>query len=112
MEEVTIGGQVMVPVGGSVLLVDYVLWGDRAWLVPNWLENASATMRRPIRVIAPKMAPGFTAPSGADFLGMFTQTGLPQSLLDQGHIPAEFVPLVHVIENPEIFISVQSGSVN
>ncbi|MGO8025846.1 hypothetical protein [Rhizobium leguminosarum] len=110
MEEVTIAGKVMVPVGGAVLMIDYVVWDNRAWLTPNWLENAAGTLRRPIRVIAPKMAPGFTAPSGADFLDIFTQTGLPQSVLDQGHIPPEFAPILEVVENPEIFIQAQPAA--
>lgn len=112
MEEVFLCGQVMIPSGSHILMVDYVVWNNRAWLTPNWLVNPAGTMRRPIRVIAPRMAPGHTAPAGADFLNVFTQMGLPRSLLEQGHIPADFARVVEVIENPEIFVRMQPETIN
>lgn len=104
MEEIEIGGTVMLPVGANLLRVDYVNWQGRAWLAPIWLEEANGNTRRPLRLIAPRFAPGVSPPPGPDVLNIFQQMPLIQPTLDQGFVPAEMAPLLHIVENPNVFV--------
>ncbi|TBE67441.1 hypothetical protein [Rhizobium ruizarguesonis] len=103
MEEIEIAGQVMLPMGGGVVTMDYVNWQNRSWLAPVWIEDIASGQIRPLRLVAPRMAPGFSAPPGPELLHTFQQMPLPESLYQQGHIPAELANLVMVVENPPVF---------
>jgi hypothetical protein len=109
MQEVQIGGTVMIPVGNSIWTVAYVEWNNRAWLTPLWLQSSDGTKRRPVRLIAPKFAPGHTPIPGPDVLKIFQKFRLTAAVLEQGHIPAELGPIVEIVENPEIFIAVSAA---
>lgn len=103
MEEIEIAGRVMLPMGGGIVMMDYVNWQNRSWLAPVWIEDIASGQIRPLRLIAPKMAHGFAAPPGPEFLQMFQQMPLPESVYEQGHIPDEFANIVVVAENPPVF---------
>ena len=103
MEEIEIAGQIILPIGGGVVTMDYVNWQNRSWLAPIWIEPVAGGQIRPLRLVAPRMAPGFSAPPGPELLHMFQRMPLPESLYQQGHIPAEFANLVVVVENPPVY---------
>lgn len=108
MEEIELAGQVILPVGGSMLRVDYINWQNRAWLAPIWLDAPDGKTRIPLRLIAPKYAPGFTAPPGPEVLQIFRQMPLTPHALDQGHVPADLATIVEIVENPPVFLRVSS----
>lgn len=93
----------MLPVGPNVLQVDYVFWQDRAWLSPVWLQSPDGAMR-PIRLIAPRFAPGIVPPPGADVLTFFQKIPLTQPTLEQGFIPEGMANVLHIVENPNVFV--------
>lgn len=103
MPEVTIGGTVTIPVGAEILNVQWVEYDGRAWLTPLWIVALGEKTMRPLRIIAPRFAPGFDPIPGAEILKIFQQMPLTKSLLEQGVIPAELAPLVEVRENPDIW---------
>jgi len=103
LEEIEIAGQVVLTMGGSVVTMDYVNWQNRAWLAPIWIEDIVSGRIRPLRLIAPRMAPGFTAPPGAGMLQIFQQMPLPGTVYEQGHIPDELSNMVEIVENPPVF---------
>ncbi|TLX12130.1 hypothetical protein [Rhizobium sp. MHM7A] len=103
MEQIEIAGQIMLPMGGGVVMMDYVIWQNRCWLVPIWLEPIAGGQIRPLRLIAPRMAAGYAAPPGPELLQTFQQMPLPESVYQQGHIPAEYANLVAVVESPPVF---------
>lgn len=102
MEEIEIAGTVILPVGPNVLRVEYVIWQNRAWLAPVWLQAPDGIMR-PIRLIGPRFAPGIVPPPGPDVLNIFQQMPLSHATLEQGFIPEEMAPILEVIENPNVF---------
>lgn len=103
MEEIEVAGTVVLPIGDNVLQVDYVIWQNRAWLSPVYLE-AFTGERRPLRLIAPRFLPGFNPPPGPDVLNIFQQVTLPMATLEQGFIPAELEPILEIVESPEVRI--------
>lgn len=103
MEEIEVAGTVLLPIGAHVMQVDYVIWQNRAWLAPVYLESPNG-QRRPLRLIAPRFAPGVVPPPGPDVLNIFRQMPLPMTTLEQGFIPAELAPILHIVENPEVLI--------
>ncbi|MGV4794097.1 hypothetical protein [Rhizobium sp. F40D2] len=103
MEEIEIAGQIMLPLGGSVVMMDYVNWQNRSWFAPVWLEDITTGQIRPLRLVAPRYAPGFTAPAGLEVLQIFQNMPLPESVYQQGHVPTELATLVEIIENPPVF---------
>ncbi len=103
MEEVEVLGRITLPMGAAVVGMDYISWNGRCWLVPTWLVPPDGNTRIPLRLVAPKMAPGFTAPAGPDMLGMFSKMPLPPSTYEQGHVPGDLANFVEIIENPPIF---------
>ncbi len=111
MEEIVIAGQILMPMGGAIMRVDYVEWQNRAWIAPIWIETPDRRTRRPLRLIAPRMAPGFAAPPGPEMLQIFTQMPLPAPTLEQGHVPYDLRNLVEIVENPPVFIAV-NGQAN
>jgi hypothetical protein len=110
MEEIELCGTVTLPVGRSILSVDYVNWNNRCWLVPVWLEAPNGQTRQPLRLIAPKHAPGFTPPPGPEALNIFHQTPLTQHVLDQGFIPIDLAPILEIVESPPVFIRINSAT--
>lgn len=103
MEEVSVLGQILLPVGGSIGYMDYISWQNRCWLVPHWLEAPNGD-RTPLRLVAPKMAAGYSSPPGPDVLEMFRNMPLPQPTYDQGHIPADLANVVLIIESPPVVV--------
>lgn len=108
MEEVTIGGTILLPVGATICDVTFINWNNRSWLVPVWMQSPDGKIRRPLRLVGPRFAPGHTCPPGPDVLEIFQQIILPRSVLEQGHIPPELKPAVEIIENPAIFVTVSA----
>lgn len=106
MEEIEFGGTVTLPVGGSILSIDYVNWNNRSWLTPVWLEARNGQTRQPLRLIAPKYVPGFPPQSGPATLNIFHQMPLTQHVLDQGFIPIDLAAILEVVESPSVFIRV------
>jgi len=103
MEEVEIAGQLKVPLGGGVATMDYVRWRNRCWLVPIWLEPVTGGRIRPLRLIAPRIAPGYEAPAGPELLQLFQNMPLPESVYLMGHIPANLANIVMIVESPPVF---------
>lgn len=110
---VEIGGVVHLPIGGEVWLVEWIEYRGRAWLTPLWIASPDGKWRRPLRIIAPKFAPGHTPPPGPAILEIFQEMPLPASLLEKGVIPEELASLVEVHENPDIIAAFQGeGGLN
>lgn len=103
MEEISIEGQIALPVGARVLNVDYVAWQGRCWLSPVYIQAPDGAVR-PLRLIAPRWAPGIKPIPGAGPLEIFQQMPLTQAVLDQGYIPNDLAPLVEIVENPNVLI--------
>ncbi|MDX0530757.1 hypothetical protein [Sinorhizobium medicae] len=103
MEEIEVAGTVILPIGANVMQVDYVIWQNRAWLAPVYLEAPNG-QRRPLRLIAPRFAPGFVPPAGADVLNIFQRMPLSMATLEQGFIPDDMMPILHIVENPNVFV--------
>ncbi len=110
MEEIELAGAVMLPIGSSIRPVDYVNWNNRSWLAPVWLEAPHGNTRQPLRLIAPRYAPGFTPPPGPEVLNLFQRVQLTQHVLEQGFVPDDLVPLVEIVESPPVFIRVNSAN--
>ncbi len=94
----------MLPIGPSIMNVDYVFWQNRAWLSPIYIAAPNGEVR-PLRLIAPKFAPGFDAPPGADVLNLFQQMHLTKAVLEQGYIPDDLAPILLIVENPNVLIT-------
>ena len=92
----------MLPVGGAMLQVDTIEFEGRYWLAPVWIVSPDQKTMRPLRLIAPKFAPGYAPPKGPEILEIFQEMPLPKTLLEQGAIPEELQPAVEVRENPDI----------
>ena len=103
MEEVSVLGQILLPMGASIGRMDYISWQNRCWLVPHWLEAPNGD-RTPLRLVAPKVAAGYAAPPGPDLLEIFRNMPLPQSTYDQGHILPELANFVVIVENPPVVV--------
>ena len=88
---------------GEVLEVDWINHDGRAWLVPTWILSPDGKMQTPLRIIAPRFAPGYDPIPGPDVLQFFQKIPVPKSLLDKGLIPKELKQLVEVRENPGIW---------
>ncbi len=93
---------IKLPVGNAVLSVEWVTYDDRAWLAPLWIVSPDGKTRRPVRLIAPRPAPGIKPIPGPEILKIFAQIPLSQALLEQGEIPPELGQLVEVLEAPDI----------
>jgi hypothetical protein len=104
LEQIEIAGQIMLPIGASIMSVDYVFWQNRAWLSPIYIASPDGQVR-PLRLIAPRMAPGYTAPHGADFLELFQKMPLTNAVLEQGFIPDDMTQFLHIVENPNVLIT-------
>lgn len=103
MDEIEVAGTVTLPIGANVMPVEYVIWQNRAWLAPIYLEAPNGELR-PLRLIAPRFVPGFNPPPGPDVLNIFQQVPLSMATLEQGFIPAELEPVIEIVENPEVLI--------
>lgn len=102
MEVVPVQGSFLLPVGAEVLKVDYILWQNRAWLAPLYIEHDGSI--RPLRVIAPRWAPGSDPSPNPKLLEIFQQVHLTKAVLEQGHIPPDLAPLLEIVENPNVLI--------
>lgn len=103
------GGSVMeklrIPVGSEIRDFDVIHHESRAWLVPRWLVSPDGKWLRPLRIVAPRFAPGYKPLPGLDVLRIFEQAVLlPASLLDRGVIPPELAAVVEVRESPDISV--------
>lgn len=54
MDEIEINGQVMLPLGGNIVMMDYVNWQNRSWLVPMRIEDIAAGRIGPFRSLLPE----------------------------------------------------------
>lgn len=107
--EVEIGGVIRLPVGSAFREIVWIEYLDRAWLVPLWIVSSDQQTRKPLRIISPRFAPGYTPLKGPDALRIFEGMLLPASLLERGEIPDELRPVVEVRENPDIWSHIPDG---
>lgn len=96
--------KVKVLVGGQIWDIDFIEHDGRTWLVPLWSISPDGKSRRPLRLIAPRFAPGHKPAPGPEVLAIFRQMPIPAFLLEQGVIPPELAPLIEVRENPDIWL--------
>lgn len=101
--KVKIGGTISLPIDDAVEAIDWIEYQDRAWLVPVWIVAPDRKTQRPLRIIAPRFAPGYKPIPGMAILGHFRERPLPKALLEQGHIPPKLEQVVEVHENPDIY---------
>ncbi|MGU9982334.1 hypothetical protein ACJ4V0_20055 [Phreatobacter sp. HK31-P] len=100
-EEIEIQGMVPAMSGPSVRMIEWVNFQNRAWLAPLWLPSRDAKWMRPVRLIAPKFAPGHSPPSGPEVLDIFQQVPIPEALLDSLAPQTVSTPLLEILENPQ-----------
>ncbi len=105
---VKIEGQVSVQTDKGLRLVDWLELDGRAWIADSWIVAIGGKSQRPLRIIAPRFAPGFQM-KGRDALRIFEEMPIPDSLLAQGHLPDRLKPLIEVRENPDIFALLSAG---
>ena len=104
--KVEIRGTVLLPIGRTIQSIEWVEYDARAWLAPLWIVSPDGKAQRPLRIVAPRFAPGYDPLPGHEVLEIFREVRLPGSLLEQGHVPPELAPLVEVRENPDIWADV------
>lgn len=95
---------VMIMSGSDVLEMETIEFEGRYWLVPNWFLSPDGQTMRPLRIIAPRFAPGYKPIAGLAALEIFRALPLPKTLLEQGVIPSELSPVVEVRESPDIVV--------
>jgi hypothetical protein len=94
---------ITVPVGDSILSIEWITYNGQAWLVPAWILSPDGKTQRPLRLIAPKFAPGVQPIPGPEMLGVFQQgILLTEALLERGEIPPQLEKLVEILEEPDI----------
>lgn len=103
MEEVEVLGKITLPMGAAIVGMDYISWNGRCWLVPTWLVPPDGQTRIPLRLIAPRVAPGFDPLPGPEMLQMFSSVPLPAATYEQGHVPDNLRNSVDIVENPPVF---------
>ena len=100
VEEIEIQGTVHAISGSSIRVIEWVNFQNRAWLAPLWLPSHDGKWMRPIRLIAPKFAPGSTPLPGSEVLDLFQQVPIPEALLENLDPPGVDTPLLEILENP------------
>lgn len=103
MEKVEIGGVALIPIGPHIHKVEWIIFENRAWLAPLWMLSIDQKMMRPVRIVAPRFAPGHTPPDGDEAFRLFVAVQLTDELLEQGIVPPELAALVEVREEPPIW---------
>lgn len=109
MEKVEIGGVALIPIGASIHKVEWITFEGRAWLAPLWILSHDQKMMRPVRIVAPRFAPGYTPLAGDEVLRLFEAIQLTDALLEHGQVPPELTPLVEVREDPPIWADAPSA---
>lgn len=71
MDEVDVAGQVILSVNDKISSMDYIAWKGRCWLVPRWATETASGFARPLRLVAPRIAPRVKAPKGPEILQVF-----------------------------------------
>lgn len=102
IETVEIQGAVPVLSDGKIMAVEWVNYRNRAWLAPLWIPSHDGQWIRPVRLIAPKMAPGHDPIPSVEVLHLFQQVQVPQALLENAEPPAVEAPLLEILELPEL----------
>lgn len=108
--EVTIEGRRLVMTDKGPVMMDWISYDGQYWLVPVWIAQLGAKTQRPIRIIAPRAAPGYKLPDDPQVLAIFEGMPLPTSLLEQGAIPSGIARAIEVRENPDIFAQIPAGN--
>lgn len=106
---ITIEGNVPVLTDKGLRLVDWLEYDGRAWIADLWIVASDGKSQRPLRIIAPRFAPGFEPIPGPSVLQFFQTMQVPESLLEQGFVPSELAPLIEVRENPDIYAELHYG---
>lgn len=104
--EIKIGGEVPVLTDKGLRSVEWIEWDGRAWLADLWIVAPNGRSQKPLRIIAPKMAPGFPPIPGPEILAIFAKMPIPESLLESGYLPPELAPLYEVRESPDIWAAI------
>ena len=100
VEEIEIQGTVPTIAGPSIRMVEWVNYRNRAWLVPLWIPSHDGKWLRPVRLIAPKFAPGYSPLPGSEVLEIFQRVTIPEALLDSLGPQVGDTPLLEVLESP------------
>lgn len=91
---------------GTLYQVDTIEYQGKMWLVPEWLDNPLAGLRKPTRIILLDVLPHQQSPGGpTDFV---LNAGIPKSVFD-GQIPTQPEDLFVVIEGPDILFPAIGG---
>jgi hypothetical protein len=89
---------------GKILIIDWIMHNDKAWLVPEWFLSSDKKKMQPVRIISLKMAAGHEIKLGEAPLEFFQRNAVPASLLEKGLIPPEFEKVLDVVEAPNFWL--------